>query len=129
MKENFYCCVPMFTINSPGGQPIYKIHPPTCCGGCCINCCAEGNPCGKGCCKVGFNVFPADQAKTDGDAQFVGRILKKPKSLGVEIFTDADAFDVTFPDNATAQEKGLLMGSAIFINANFFEGNDGGGGE
>jgi hypothetical protein len=35
--------------------------------------------------------------------------------------TEADAFDITFPDGATPQQKGLLMGSAIFINVNFFE--------
>jgi len=124
MKENCYFCVPMFTVKTAGGNALYKIHPPTCCGGCCVNCCAEGNPCGKGCCKVGFHVFPADQAKTDGDAPFVGRILKKPKSMAVEVFTDSDVFDVTFPEGASAQEKGILMGTAIFINANFFEGAD-----
>ena len=125
MKEDCFYCVPSFKINSPDGTPIYKVHPPTCCAGICMNCCAEGNPCcGKGCCKVPFHVYPADQEKTDGDAPFIGKILKKPKSLAVEILTDAEAFDVTFPDDATAQQKGLLMGSAIFINVNFFEGRE-----
>lgn len=51
----------------------------TCCGGCCVNCCAEGNPCcGKGCCKVPFHLFPFDQGNTNS-AEEVGKILKKPK--------------------------------------------------
>ena len=64
---------------------------------------------------------------TDDGAPFVGKVVKVPKSLGVELLTEADAFDITFPEDASAQEKGLLMGSAIFINVNFFEdkGNDG----
>jgi hypothetical protein len=72
---------------------------------------------------VPFHIFPGDQAKTDGDAAYIGKILKKPKSLAVEIFTDANAFDIAFPQGATTAQKGLLIGSAIFINANFFEGD------
>eukprot|EP00542_Grammatophora_oceanica_P013014 CAMPEP_0194031616 /NCGR_PEP_ID=MMETSP0009_2-20130614/4754_1 /TAXON_ID=210454 /ORGANISM="Grammatophora oceanica, Strain CCMP 410" /LENGTH=252 /DNA_ID=CAMNT_0038671825 /DNA_START=221 /DNA_END=979 /DNA_ORIENTATION=+ len=124
IKEDCYYCVPQFTITSADSNGLYKVHPPTCCGGCCVNCCAEGNPCcGRGCCKVPFHIFPADQEKTDSGAEHIGKILKRPKSLGTELFTDADAFDVTFPSDATAAEKGLLMGGAIFINACFFEEN------
>jgi hypothetical protein len=32
------------------------------------------------------------------------------------------AFDLTFPEGASANEKALLMGSAMFFNSNFFEG-------
>ena len=58
----------------------------------------------------------ASPEKADGDAPFIGKVLKTPKSLGVEILTDADPFD-------TPQEKGLLMGSAFFFNVNFLEEN------
>ena len=127
IKEDYYYCVPSFQTFDPSGNPVYKIHPPTCCGGCCPNCCTEGNPCGKGCCKVPFWVFPANQEMTDGDAPYIGKILKKPKSLATELFTDANAFDVTFPDDATTTDKGMLMAASIFINAVFFEGDDSGG--
>jgi hypothetical protein len=93
----------------------------------CFLSCAEGNPCGKGCCKVSYRIFPHDQAKTDGDAPYLGSILKKPKSFGVEIFTDADAFEVTFPEDASADQKGMLIGTSILFNAVFFEGKGGGG--
>ena len=126
LKEDCWYCVPSFQASGPDGQPLYKIHPPTCCMGICPNCCTEGNPCGKGCCKVPFWVFPANQLVTDGDAPYIGKILKKPKSLATELFTDANAFDITFPDKATVAEKGVLLGSSFFINSNFFEGNQGG---
>lgn len=126
IKEECWFCVPSFTMFDGNKKELYVLHQPTCCGGCCVNCCAEGNPCTKkGCCKVSFRVYPYDQkGKTGGDAPYLGTILKKPKSAATEIFTDADAFDVTFPDNASNSEKALLAGTAVFINANFFEGDD-----
>ena len=126
IQEKYYYCIPTFTISDYNQEPLYILHQPTCCGGCCVNCGAEGNPCTrKGCCKVSFRVYPADQkGNTGGDQPYVGLIMKKPKSAMVEIFTDAQAFDIKFPDNATTEQKALLSGTAVFINANFFEGDD-----
>lgn len=122
IEEQFYCCVPRMLIKDSNGQDIYKVHMPTCCGGMCVNCCTEGNPCcGKGCCKVPFHIFPADQEDTDGGASHIGKILKVPKSLMTEMFTDAEAYDVTFPEQCTSEQKVLIAGSSVFINANFFE--------
>jgi hypothetical protein len=53
--------------------------------------------------------------------------LKKPKSLATELFTDADAFEVEFPNNAGPDQKGILIGMGIFINSLFFEGQESGG--
>ncbi|KAL7487032.1 hypothetical protein ACHAW6_012628 [Cyclotella cf. meneghiniana] len=125
IEEQCFCCVPRFVAYGGDGEKLYKIHSPTCCCGMCIDCCAEGNPCGKGCCKVSFRIYPASQAKTDGDAPYLGVILKKPKSLATELFTSANAFDLTFPENASANQKALLVGSAIFFNVNFFERQQG----
>lgn len=126
IKEQYYYCVPSFKVYDSKQELLYIMHQPTCCGGVCVNCCAEGNPCTrKGCCKVSFRVFPAEQrGNTDGDQPYVGKILKKPKSALVEILTEANAFDVEFPPDATADQKALLSGIAVFINANFFEGDD-----
>lgn len=88
----------------------------------CINICAEGNPCGKGCCKASFRVYDPSLANTDGDAPYLGQILKKPKSAMVEIFTDAETFIVDFPKDASPAQKGVLIGTSIFLNATFFEG-------
>lgn len=131
IKEDYWYCVPHFTLSNGKGEPIYKMHQPTCCCGCCVNPCTEGNPCcGRGCCKVPFHIYSYDQEKTDGDAPYVGKILKKPKSAAVEVFTEADAFEVDFPSDATTDQKALLVGTSIFLNAVFFEDSqDGGGGE
>mmetsp|Transcript_20584 Transcript_20584/g.43132 ORF Transcript_20584/g.43132 Transcript_20584/m.43132 type:complete len:249 (-) Transcript_20584:177-923(-) len=125
IKEQCWYCVPAFTISDDKEEPVYIIHPPTCCGGCCVNCCAEGNPCTrKGCCKQSFRVYPYEQnGNTGGDSPYIGVILKKPKSALTEIFTDANALDVTFPDNATNDQKAILAGTSLFLNAIFFEGD------
>lgn len=123
IKENCYFCVPQFKIYGPQNEEIYKVHPPTCCCGMCVNCCTEGNPCcGRGCCKVPFWIFDAKDKKTNGsNVKMLGKIVKVPKSLMVEVFTDANAFDVTFPTDANVTQKALLMGSALLLNATFFE--------
>lgn len=66
-----------------------------------------------------FHVFPYDQKSTGGDAPYVGKILKKSKSAATEVFTDADAFEVDFPSEATTDQKALLIGTSIFLNAVF----------
>jgi len=125
VEEQCWYCVPVFKIFNENDDPIYKIHQPTCCGGGCVNCCYEGNPfCGRGCCKVPFLVFPSSQEETDGDAPSVGKILKVPKSILTEMFTDAEAFDISFPEDATNSQKAMLTGTAIFLNSIFFEGQD-----
>ena len=45
--EQFFWCVPRFVVFDAKDKPVYKLHQPTCCGGACVDCCAEGNPCGK----------------------------------------------------------------------------------
>lgn len=123
ITEQCYFCVPSFVIHDVSGTAVYKIHPPTCCGGMCTNVCTEGKNCGGACCKVPFWIFDANQTNTGGgEATHLGKILKQPKSMKTEIFTEAEAFEVTFPEQATVAQKAMLVGTAIFLNAVFFEG-------
>jgi hypothetical protein len=123
VKETCYFCVPSFKMYDDQDRHLYTIHPPTCCCGVCPNCCTEGCPCTpRGCCKFPFWIFAPDQANTNGgDAPHVGKILKKPKSLMTEVFTEANAFDVDFPADATASQKAMLVGTSVFFNSIFFE--------
>lgn len=123
LKETCFWCVPQLHVyDYNSGALIYKVHPPTCCGGLCYNSCTEGNPCAEGCCMMPFRIYAGNQEKTHGKAPFVGKILKTPKSFAVEVLTDAaDTFHITFPEESTPEQKGVLIGTAIFLSANFFE--------
>lgn len=121
IKEQCYFCVPEYHIYDHDGVGMYKLHQPTCCGGMCVNCCSEGNPCcGKGCCKEPFHLFPYDLKDTNG-AEHIGKILKKPKSMMTEAFTDSETFECTFPKDSTPAQKATIVGSAILLNAIYFE--------
>lgn len=124
IEEQMYCCIPSFLVRDEVKRKMYKIHPPTCWFGCCMNCCTRDANGLSGCCKVPFWIFPARQKHTDGgNAQYVGTIVKQMKSTLTEVFSESDAFEVAFPEYATAEQKALLSGSAIFFNAIFFEGD------
>ena len=73
---------------------------------------------------MSLRVYPASTGSQGGPDEHIGMILKKPKSAFTEIFTDAVALDVSFPNDATTDQKGLLTGVAIFLNSVFFEGED-----
>jgi Scramblase len=40
-----------------------------------------------------------------------------------EIFTDADAFVLDFPKDASVDQKGIILGMGILINSVFYEGD------
>lgn len=123
VKVPFFCCIPQFVVSDEEGKPEYHIHMPTCCGGVCIDCCAEG--CCN--CKIPFYIYEAGQ-KDRARGKEIGKIIKLWRGLGTEMFSDADTFSVEFPANATAPQKARVFGTTFLINMVFFERqNDGGG--
>jgi len=127
LQEQCYCCLPQSIIRDAQGNDLYLVHPPSCCGGCCMDCCSKedkGNCCLKCCgCTVPFHIFQVGKEHGQG-ATPDGKIVKKMKSVATELFTDANAFDVEFPESATTEEKAMIAGSAVLINEMFFESSD-----
>lgn len=123
ITEDCFYCVPHFTVTGASGETIYKLEPPTCLGGMCINCCAEGNPLGKGCCKASIRIYAPDKVEQGSQ---LGMIMKVKKSFLTEMVSDANRFEIDFPKEATLEQKGILMGATIFMNSLLFEenGND-----
>jgi hypothetical protein len=48
-------------------------------------------------------------------------MAKIPKKTFKEVFNEINYYKIDFPDNATTDRKGLLLGSSILINALYFE--------
>lgn len=133
IKEQYWCCVPKFTVYDHLEAPVYDVHMPTCCGGQCVDCCAEG--CCN--CRVPFYLYPPggdddSQLKATACTQAEGvdgptnaQICKIWSGLGTELFTDADKFEVKCPDGADAAKKAQLIASTLLINQVMFERGDG----
>lgn len=121
ITEQFYCCVPRYHIVRPDGSVEYKLQQPTCCGGMCVDCSAEGW-CN---CRIPFYVFDPTAASTVGEEK--GRIVKVWKGLGTELLTDADNFEVEFPVDSDPASRARLLAAMFFINQLHFENKGGGG--
>lgn len=66
-------------------------------------------------------MYPADQQDTNGNAPYIGRMAKIPKENFCDVYNETSYVEVDFPEGASSQQKGLLLGSYLLINALFFE--------
>lgn len=115
--ETCYFFVPQFNVVKPDGTVEYKIAPPTCVGGMCVDVFAEGL-CN---CRVPCYVFPPTSGTSKEEK--VGYITKIWGGLMNEI-ADATKFEVQFPTDATPDSKARLLGGLFLLNQLFFEGGD-----
>ena len=112
----FFFCIPAYKVFNDQNVQEYDIHMPTCCGGMCVNCCAQG--CCN--CKIPFYIYRPDQTDR-GKGQEIGNIIKQWRGLGTEMFTDADTFTIDFPKDANTDQKARLLGATFLLNMMEFE--------
>lgn len=131
VREAMWFCIPNFGVfdKLDGGNHKYDIHMPTCCGGMCVNCCAQG--CCN--CRIPFYIYPPNGTEeqkflSPGSAEVPdmpgvpdAQICKIFRGLGTELFTDADTFEVKCPEDADANDKARLIGATLILNQLFFE--------
>ena len=106
--HTFTCCDPTFDLYDSTGNIKYIVT-----GNCCQ--CALLCPGMLG--KTDRGLFDILEAGTNAR---VGTITKEPASLS-ELVTDADTYIVTFPANATPNDKFLLMGLTLLLDYQYFE--------
>ena len=107
--EPWTCCDPTFDVFNGVGQQKYTIR---------AVCCQCGLLCNK-CSEVKFDIFSTFNSN-EGP---VGSITKKFSGLLQEMFTDADNFEVIFPNDATPEDKLMLIGATLMIDFRHFEDN------
>jgi hypothetical protein len=66
----------------------------------------------------------APATPTHDESPHIGGIFKIPKTAFVEVFTEANVFEIDFPNDSTYDQKGLILGSSLLLNALFFEGSE-----
>ena len=105
-------CTPTLYIYNKAKNWKYKISG-SCsqCGYCCKDlCCGMCNNCV-------FEIYPAGD---DPDAKALG-VIKKVKMSGKKRKPDYEQVEVTFPINASCQDKCLILSSCIFIEMLYFQ--------
>ena len=110
IKQPFTCCDPEFTTYDSNGSHKYIIHADCCqCGLLCAN-----NFCGK-LSEVVFNIYNCTNRNSP-----CGTIIKK-SATGSELVTSADSYQVNFPQDATPEDKMILIVAGLMIDYQFFE--------
>ena len=102
-------CNPEFEILDSNNQIKYIVS---------ASCCQAGlifpnSLCGK-CYEVAFDIM------NPGTSEVVGHIIKKTAELD-ELVTDADSYQVNFPQNASPYDKLLIIALGLMIDYQYFE--------
>lgn len=117
VREPFSCCDPLYHLINNKNEVRFKI---------CANCCQCGlicrNSCGR-CAEVDFPIYPGN-SDTFSNENSVGSI-KKVFSGMQELVSDATNFKIQFPQNATPEEKLLLISTTLMIDFRHFEDTPG----
>lgn len=109
-------CDPHLDITDSKGNLKYKIHGDCCqCGFCC-----RSDVCGK-CSDVIFPIFAANV--TDYNINNKIGAVRKVCSGVAELISDADNFEITFPSDATPEDKLMLIGATLMIDYRYYEEN------
>ena len=112
IKHLFSCCDPEFEIYESNGNLKYYVNADCCqCGLLCAN-----NFCGKFSTAI-FNIYAT------GTNNIVANITKMSVQSFSELVTDADSYKVSFPAQATAYDKLLLIALGLMIDYQYFETN------
>lgn len=123
IQESCWCFVPSFRVLDETEKEVYVVRPPTSCGNMCIDCFPDGKwCCPHGCCMIPCDVYAIENG-VEGTKP-IGRMAKIPKETFKETFNEINYYKIDFPENATTNEKGLLLGSSILVNALYFENSE-----
>ena len=112
--EAFSCCDPIFNVYDKDKAIKYRITCDCCqCGFCCRNSC-----CGK-LFSVNLNIHDGNDVNMTGKP--VGTIKKKCEGIQ-QLITD-NTYILTFPENASPEEKLMLIGAVLLLDYRYYEDN------
>ena len=112
----YKCCDPVFHVYDNNNNIIYSIT---------TECCKCGFICRGGCGmfeSITFLIFKGESCNSKDIQGSCGRIVKY--AMGIQsILSDADNFEVFFPNDASPEDKMCLISSALMIDYMYFEEN------
>jgi len=109
VREPFACCDLDSEVYDSVGNLKYEV---------------EGDCCQIGlCCGADMEKLASIEFVIKENGRTVGMIRKLGASFG-EFFTKADSYQITFPPNATPEEKMLLIIDGLMIDYQYFENDE-----
>jgi hypothetical protein len=119
VNEVFTCFDPIFNVLDSKDQLKWKIS---------ANCCQCGlvcrNSCGR-CSSVEFFIHNGDSV--DMSPETKSGFIKKVFSGIQELVSDSNNFQIEFPENATPDEKFMIISTTLMIDYRLFEDSSGNG--
>ena len=110
--DDWRCCDMSLQVYDDSGNLKYKIV-----GGCCQ--CAMVCKRYETCYEVCYFIYEAKSPEDEKNA--VGKIVRQKKTIGKSIFTDADNFEINFPETATPYDKLMIIGATLMLDYMYFE--------
>jgi hypothetical protein len=108
--DDWRCCNPSLEVFTETNLKKYKISG---------ECCQCGLMCAF-CADVTFYIYDA-HCKEEIPSNALGSIVRKRKDPLKAILSDADNFDIYFPENANAYEKLMIIGATLMLDYTYFE--------
>lgn len=115
--DDWSCCDMTLNVYDQEKRLKYKIN-----GGCCQ--CALMCKRYETCYEVCYFIYPANSKSGDTE-NAVGKIIRQKKDVVKSILTDADNFEIFFPENAAAYDKLMLIGATLMLDYVYFEESPG----
>jgi hypothetical protein len=114
VKDPFSCCDLTFQTLNANNEKKFEMNANCCqCGICCRNGCGA-------CAEVQIPIYNASNNKKIPENKD-GLVRKAERDCAKSILTDADNFEITFPENATPEEKLLLICTTLMIDYRYYE--------
>lgn len=114
IREPYTCCDPKIEVSDGNKQSKYVVTADCCqCGICCSGSYGKLTDTFFGIHEANKEDFSLSSAE--------GKIHKHPIRYGLQMMGDADSFEVTFPTNATPEDKLSLICTVLMLDYLFFE--------
>ena len=119
------CFIPKYDILDASDKKMYHLRPDTCFLGCCPRCRCGGDK-GK-CCRIPFilrnpsTLEPIKSGATKNGKDVNSMVDVLWSGWANECCSQKNAYHVTFPNNVSAAEKAVLVGSTLLVDVTMFE--------
>lgn len=111
--DDYRCCDMSLDIYDQNSIAKFKIV-----GGCCQ--CAMMCKKYETCYEICYYIYPS-KCQSENPKNSVGKIVRQKKEYTKSIFTDADNFEIYFPETATAYDKLMIIGATLMLDYTYFE--------